>query len=63
MVMAVVALTVKDEDERKERNRSSARRSTQGNVDGARESTEPQAGRRHIAAKKGWVKGVESEKE
>jgi hypothetical protein len=52
MVMVVVA--------KKEKNRSSARRSTQGNDDGARESTEPQAGHdttRHIAAKRGLVKG------
>jgi hypothetical protein len=57
MVMVVVALTVTT---KKEKNRSSARRSTQGNDDGARESTEPHAGHdttRHIAAKRGLVKG------
>ena len=62
MVM-VVALTVKDEDERerkKEKNRSGAGRSTQGNDDGAQESTKSQAGHdttRHIATKRGLVNG------
>jgi len=61
MVM-VVALTVNDEDERERKKRTAAAQGVvhKGMMGGARDSTESQAGHnttRHIAAKRGLVKG------